>query len=195
MNELGMAPRRGNALSRGLGRLALRLLGWRMAVHLPDEPKVVIAAAPHTSNWDGVVAIATFLALGIRVNWFAKDSLFRWPFRGILIALGGVPIRRDAPGGVVAETARIFASRDQLYIGVAPEGTRSRAPEWKSGFYRIAMATRAPILLAYMDYARREVGTGPLIHPSGDYAADLETMQAYFRKITPRHPERFAAER
>jgi len=194
MNELGMAPRRGNGLSRGLGRLALRLLGWRMEVHLPDEPKVVIAAAPHTSNWDGVVAIATLLALGIRVNWFAKDSLFRWPFRGLLIALGGVPIRRDAPGGMVAETARIFASRERVYIGVAPEGTRSRAPEWKSGFYRIAMATRAPIVLAYMDYARREVGTGPLIRPSGDYAADLETMQAYFRKITPRHPERFAAE-
>ena len=195
MNELGMAPRHRNVVLQVLGRCLLRLLGWRINVHLPDEPKVVIAAAPHTSNWDGVVGISAIAALGIRVNWFAKDSLFRWPFRGVLMGLGGVPIRRDAPGGVVEQTARIFASRERIYVGVAPEGTRSRAPEWKSGFYRIAMATGAPILLAYMDYARREVGTGPLIRPSGDYAADLATIQAWFRTITPRHPERFAAER
>jgi 1-acyl-sn-glycerol-3-phosphate acyltransferase len=195
MNPLGMAPRRGNAFTRALGRAVLRLLGWRLNVRLPDEPKVVIAAAPHTSNWDGVVGISAILALGIRVDWFAKDTLFRWPFRGLLVALGGVPIRRDAPGGVVEQTARHFAARERVYVGVAPEGTRSRAPEWKSGFYRIAMAAGAPILLAYIDYARREIGTGPLIRPSGDYAADLETIQAYFRHVTPRHPERFAAER
>ena len=195
MNELGMAPRRGNALTRGLGRLVLRLLGWHLDVHLPREPKVVIAAAPHTSNWDGLVGISAILALGIRINWFAKDTLFRWPFRGLLMALGGVPIRRNAPGGVVEQTARIFATRERVYVGMTPEGTRSRAPEWKSGFYRIAMATGAPILVAYIDYARREIGTGPLIRPSGDYAADLETIQSYFRAVTPRHPERFAAER
>lgn len=195
MNELGMAPRRGNALTRGLGRLVLRLLGWRLDVHLPDEPKVVIAAAPHTSNWDGLVGISAILALGIRIDWFAKDSLFRWPFRGLLVALGGVPIDRDAPGGIVQETARIFAERERIYVGMTPEGTRSRSPEWKSGFYRIALAAGAPILLAYIDYGRRQIGTGPLIRPSGDYAADLETIQAYFRKVTPRHPERFAAER
>lgn len=195
MHDLGMAPRRGNALTRGLGWLVLRLLGWRLDVHLPDEPKVVIAAAPHTSNWDGLVGISAILALGIRINWFAKDTLFRWPFRGLLMALGGVPIRRNAPGGVVEQTARIFATRERVYVGMTPEGTRSRAPEWKSGFYRIAMATGAPILLAYIDYGRRQIGTGPLIRPSGDYAADLETIQAYFRAVTPRHRERFAAER
>lgn len=195
MDELGMAPRHGNALSRALGRLVLRFMGWRLDVHLPNEPKVVIAAAPHTSNWDGVVGIAAILALGVRINWFAKDSLFRWPVRGLLLALGGVPIRRDAPGDVVEQTARIFASRERIYVGMTPEGTRSRAPEWKTGFYRIAMATRAPILLAYIDYARRQIGTGPLIRPSGDYTADLEIIQAYFRQVTPRHPERFAAER
>jgi 1-acyl-sn-glycerol-3-phosphate acyltransferase len=195
MNGLGGAPSHGHTLLQALGRLILRLLGWHLAVHLPNEPKIVIAAAPHTSNWDGVVGISAIFALGIRVNWFAKDSLFRWPFKGILVALGGVPIRRDAPGGVVEQTTRIFASRERIWVGVAPEGTRSRAPEWKSGFYRIAMATGSPILPAYMDYAKREIGTGPLLRPSGDYAADLEILQAYFRNVPPKHPERFAAER
>ncbi|TDU24283.1 acyltransferase-like protein [Panacagrimonas perspica] len=195
MNDLGMAPRWGSAFTRVLGAGVLRLLGWKMDVQLPhDEPHLVITAAPHTSNWDGILAVAAILALGIRVNFFAKDSLFRWPFRGLLTALGGVPIRRDAARGIVEQTADLFASKPRLFVGVAPEGTRSRAPIWKSGFYRIAMASGAPILLAYIDYERRRVGTGPLIRPSGNYEADLAQIQAFYRTIKPRHPQDFAAE-
>ncbi len=195
MDDLGMAPRWGSGFARALGAGALRLLGWKMDVHLPrDEPHLVITAAPHTSNWDGILAIAAILALGIRINFFAKDSLFRWPFRGLLVALGGVPIRREAARGIVEQTAELFANRERLFIGVAPEGTRSRTPVWKSGFYRIALAARAPILLAYIDYERKQVGTGPLIRPSGDYDSDLAQIQAYYRTIKPRYPERFAAE-
>jgi 1-acyl-sn-glycerol-3-phosphate acyltransferase len=195
VDELGLAPRWGNAFTRALGTGVLRLLGWKMDVHLPsDQPHLVITAAPHTSNWDGVVGVAAIMSLGIRVNFFAKESLFRWPFGGLLAALGGVPIRRDAAHGIVEQTTELFAQKERLFIGVAPEGTRTRAPIWKSGFHRIATAAQAPVLLAYMDYGRRQVGTGPLIRPSGDYEADLERIQAFYRTITPRHPQDFAAE-
>lgn len=191
---MNMAPQWGTPFSRGLGRWALRLFGWQLDVHFPPEPKLVIIAAPHTSNWDGFFGVAAILALGIRVNWFAKDSLFRWPFRGVLIWLGGVPIARDQARDVVEQTVEIFASRDRIFIGIAPEGTRSRAPVWKSGFYRIALATQVPIVLAYLDYGRKCIGTGPMIRPSSDYEADLALIQAFFRGITPRHPGNFAAE-
>lgn len=194
MGSQSMAPQWGTAASRALGRLALRLFGWRLEVHFPPEPKLVIAAAPHTSNWDGFFAVAAILALGVRINWFAKDSLFRGPFRALLVWLGGVPISRDRARGVVDQTAEIFASKDRIYIAVAPEGTRSRAPVWKSGFWQIARATGAPILTAYLDYGRKTIGTGPLIRPSEDYAGDLAQMQAFFRGIQPRRPEDFSAE-
>jgi len=189
-----MAPRHGNAVTRALGRWVLRLLGWTVDVQLPDAPRVIVTAAPHTSNWDGILAVSAILALGIRVNFFAKDTLFRWPFRGLLVALGGVPIHRAAARDVVSQTVDIIGSRERIYVGVAPEGTRSRAPEWKSGFWRIAKAAKTPILLAYIDYGRRRIGTGPLIQPGDDYAADLAAIQAFYRTITPRYPERFAAE-
>lgn len=195
MSEFGSAPRGGGPLSRALARGLLRLFGFTLDVHLPDVPKLVLAGAPHTSNWDGVFGVAAILALGVRINWFGKDSLFRWPFRRLLVALGGVPIRRDQARGVVEQTADIFAEKERIYVVVAPEGTRSRAPEWKSGFYRVALAAGVPILLAYVDYRRKVIGTGPLIHPSGDYAADLAQIQAFYRTITPRHPHKFAAER
>lgn len=189
-----LSPRWGTPFSRWLGRWALRLFGWTLDVQLPAQPKLVIVAAPHTSNWDGYFAVAAILALGVRINWFAKDSLFKGPFRAILIGLGGVPIARDRARGVVEQTADIFASKERIYIAVAPEGTRSRAPVWKSGFYQIAMATGAPILPAYLDYRAKRIGTGPLLTPSGDYAADLAVLQAFFRTIPPKIPANFAAE-
>lgn len=194
MTAPDMAPRWGNAFSRALGRTALRLFGWTLDVHLPAEPKLVICGAPHTSNWDGFFAVSAILALGLRINWFAKDSLFKGPFRGLLIWLGGVPIARDQARGVVDQTTDIFAAKERIYIAVAPEGTRSRAPIWKSGFWQIAVAAGVPIVLVYIDYASRRIGTGPTIRPSGDYQADLAGLQAFYRGITPKNPEDFAAE-
>lgn len=187
------APTWGNAISRGIARGLLKVLGWRIEARFPDLPKLVIVGAPHTSNWDGVVGVAAIVALGLRINWFAKDSLFRWPFRGILLWLGGVPIRRHKARGIVEQTADIFRESEKMYIVLAPEGTRSRAPTWKTGFHRIARAADAPILLAYVDYRRKVVGTGPLIQSTDDYAADLQVIQDFYRDKTPRHPERFAA--
>ncbi|HKY92411.1 MAG TPA: 1-acyl-sn-glycerol-3-phosphate acyltransferase, partial [Nevskiaceae bacterium] len=130
------APAWGSAFTRWLGRTLLRVGGWTVDLHLPSEPKLVLACAPHTSNWDGLWLIATIFSVGVRVNWFGKDTLFHWPFRGLLVWLGGVPIRRDRAADVVATTAEIFASRERMWVGIAPEGTRGRAPIWKSGFHR-----------------------------------------------------------
>lgn len=172
----------------------LRLGGWRLDLHLPAEPKLVLTCAPHTSNWDGLWLIATIWAVGVRVNWFGKDTLFRWPFGGLLVWLGGVPIRRDRASDVVTTTAEIFASRERMWVGIAPEGTRSRSPLWKSGFHRIARRANAPILATYVDYGRKVIGSGPLLRPGDDYDADLATLQAFYRTITPKNPENFAAE-
>ncbi|HKY93066.1 MAG TPA: 1-acyl-sn-glycerol-3-phosphate acyltransferase, partial [Nevskiaceae bacterium] len=106
----------------------------------------------------------------------------------------GVPITRDRAQDVVSQTAEILASRERMWVGIAPEGTRSRAPIWKSGFHRIARRANAPILATYIDYGRKVIGSGPLIVPGEDYDADLATLQAFYRTITPRCPENFAAE-
>ncbi len=188
------APRWGNAISRGLARFILRILGYRLQIRLPDEPKLVLVGAPHTSNWDGVIGVTAIVALGVRINWFAKASLFEFPFKSLLIGLGGVPIRRDKARGVVEQTTDIFAEREKIYIVVAPEGTRQRAPKWKSGFYQIALAAKVPILLAFIDYEKKVIGSGPMIMPSGDYAADLRIIQDFYRDIPGKVPENFAAE-
>ena len=186
-------PRWGNSFSRWFGLAVLRLFGWKLEVVLPSQPKMVVIAAPHTSNWDFVFGLAAILALQIRLHWFGKHTIFRAPFRGVLIKLGGIPIDRGATGGVVHQTTLQFQQKPQLLIGLAPEGTRSLAPKWKSGFYQIANAAQVPILAAYLDYKNKVIGLGPLIQPSGDYNADLEKIQSFYRGIQPCHPEKFSA--
>lgn len=187
-------PRWGNLFTRWFGKSVLHLSGWRLDVSLPNRPKMVVIYAPHTSNWDFVFGLAAILALQVRVHWFGKHTIFRPPFRNLLIKLGGIPIDRSAAVGVVQQTTQQFAEKEQLLIGLAPEGTRSLAPKWKSGFYQIAHAAGVPIQIAYLDYKKKVVSLGPLIETSGNYAADLEKIQSFYRSINPCIPEKFAAE-
>lgn len=179
-----------------LGRFALWLLtraGWRIDIHLPDTPRLVVIGAPHTSNWDGVVGILAMLAIRLRMGIFIKHTAFAGPLGSILRGVGAIPIDRGASGGVVGQTIEAFKSRPQLVIGIAPEGTRQRVEQWKRGWYLIAQGAGVPVALAYIDYRRKVVGTGPLLTPTGDYARDLATVQAFYRTITPKRPENFSA--
>ena len=121
--------RAGNPARRALGRLVLRIAGWTIAGDVPAEPKFVAIVAPHTSNWDFVIGVAAMFALDLRVRWLGKHTLFRWPLGWLLRALGGQPVRRDAPQGVVAEVADAIRAEPRFILALAPEGTRRRVEE------------------------------------------------------------------
>lgn len=186
-------PRAAHPALRWCALRLLGLLGWRIDIHLPDEPRMVILAAPHTSNWDGVLAILTMLAMELRMSLFVKHTAFEGMLGPLLTKFGGIPIDRAAPGGVVPQTVAAFRERPQLLIGIAPEGTRQRVKKWKRGFYLIAHEARVPIVCAYIDYAHKVVGSGLTLRTSGNYAGDLEAIQAFYRTIAPKRPENFSA--
>lgn len=179
-----------------LSRFALRVLGWlgwRIDIHLPDEPRLLVLGAPHTSNWDGVLAILAMLGIRLRMGIFIKHTAFKGVVGRILEKVDAIPIDRSASGGVVAQTIAAFRERGALVIGIAPEGTRQRVDKWKRGWHLIADGARVPVACAYIDYARKVVGTGPWFVPTGDYARDLATVQAFYRTITPKLRENFSA--
>ena len=185
-------PRRGNALTRGLGRLVLGLLGWRLEGTFPDLPRFVLVGAPHTSNWDAVVGLAAAMAYGLEVHFFAKREAFRWPLGALLRALGGIPVDRSRPGGLVTQAVEAFARREAFVLGVTPEGTRSRAPRWKTGFHHIAVTVGVPVVLVALDYGNKRIGPGPTLTLSGDLPADLARIADFFRDVRGKHPEHFA---
>lgn len=175
-----------------LGVFVLRRLGWQLSGDLPDLAKMVVAVAPHTSNCDFVIALAASFALDIKISFLGKHSIFVWPLRRFLLRFGGIPVERRNSHGVVTQLAATFARESQLILGLAPEGTRQKVQQWKSGFWHIAREAQVPVLLVGLDYGTKTVVFGPLLMPGDDFAADLAHMQAFFRQMQPRHPANFA---
>lgn len=182
-------------LSRALGLLAsliLRLSGWRVVGAPPAAvKKYVLIGAPHTSNWDFPLMLLGVLRLGLDVHWLGKDSLFPRPVGGLMRWLGGIPVDRSRADNRVAQLVDLYRSREELVVLITPEGTRSKVERWKSGFYRVAAAAGVPIVLGYVDAGRRELGMGEVFYPSGDFAADLPRIQAFYRDKRGIRPELF----
>ncbi|MCA9582074.1 MAG: lysophospholipid acyltransferase family protein [Myxococcales bacterium] len=174
---------------RAFGRAWLRLYGWRVNRHVPDVQKAVIIASPHTSNWDFPHTMAFGLAMNLRIHWMGKHTMFKWPFRSILRRLGGVPVDRRAPGGLVEQMTEQFRIRDRFWLVVPPKGTRAPRPYWKSGFYNIAQAAGVPIMLGYLDFGAKEVGLGLLVHPTGDVRRDMDQIRAFYAGKMGKRPE------
>ncbi len=174
---------------RRWARRLLAAFGWRVDVVLPPGPKCVIAFYPHTSNWDFVVGYLAKLAAGIPVHFVAKHTLFRGPFGPLLTRMGGIAVDRRAHAGVVGQLVREMQARPWMWLAIAPEGTRAHVDRWHSGFYRVALCAKVPIGLAFIDYARREVGIREYLVPSGDAEADLARFRAVYAGNVGKKPE------
>ena len=180
---------------QAIGRGALHMAGWKIVGELPHLPKFVIVVAPHTSNWDFMVGLAAKFALSLDLTWFGKDSLFRGPLGFVLRQLGGRPVRRDTPEGVVAEMAAIVRAERQFILALAPEGTRKRVSAWRTGFYHIAEAADIPIVPVWFDWSCREIGIGRPMRTTGQVDSDLAALQSLYRPEMARYAEGFWAVR
>lgn len=183
---------------RFISSLLLKLLGWRVASGASRIPeKCVMIAAPHTSNMDFIIARAAFFVLGIPVKFTIKKEWLRFPFNLILKPLGAIPIDRTpreegAPRLSYTEAmVRLLREADKLVVMVTPEGTRKAAPQWKTGFYYTALGAGVPIVLGYLDYGKKEAGTGPVVYPTGNPESDMRVIMQFYKGIRARHPEKF----
>ena len=173
-----------------LSRIILKLLGWHIDVTLPEEKKFVIIGAPHTTNWDLPIGLLCFWSVSVHITWVGKKQLFIGPFNYFFRALGGIPIDRSVHTGFIDQIARQFDAREEMILGLTPEGTRSRTEYWKTGFYYIALTANVPICLAYIDFPSRTVGFGEMFYPSGDIEKDFEIIKTFYQDKTGKFPEK-----
>ena len=174
--------------TRLIGRLYLRAFGWRVEGALPACARAVVVAAPHTSNWDLPFMLAVAYALGVKPSWLGKRELFRGPLGWLLLRLGGVPVDRRAPQGIVGGAVARFAAAEHLFLVIPPSGTRARAEYWKSGFYHVARGADVPIVCAYLDYPARVGGIGLVFTPTGDVRADMDRIRAFYASKRGKYP-------
>jgi 1-acyl-sn-glycerol-3-phosphate acyltransferase len=190
-----MGGHRLNWLERLIHRILLQWFvrnGWTVSGALPPDPKMVIMGASHTSNWDFLVFLGAVRSLNRKVHFVGKHSLFQGPLGGFMRALGGIPVDRGARQDLVSQVVSQFDAHDEFILVVAPEGTRARTTQWKTGFYQIALKAKVPIVAAGPDFPSKRAVFGPVIRPTGNYADDMKPAFAFFRTIVPRHPERAA---
>ncbi len=178
-------------MGKWLARALLGLTGWRIEGGKPDVQRFVLIAAPHTSNWDLVYMLALSVLNDVKLQWMGKHVLFRPPLGWLLRLLGGIPVVRHRAGHLVGQLVRRFKESESLALVVPAEGTRGRAPYWKSGFYHIARAADVPVLLGYLDYSRKRGGFGPAIELTGDVSADMDEIRSFYADKVAKYPECF----
>ncbi len=175
--------RRNYGLLHTFGRWLFIKLGWRFEGNFPNVPRMVVAVAPHTTNWDFFLGLTILFALNLQGNWLGKHTIFRWPVNGLLRTLGGIPVNRTSSHGLVSETATAIKASKKMILGIAPEGTRSKGAKWKTGFYHIAREANVPIVPAYFDFANKVVGLGPALTPGGNMELDIKTLQDFCGRV------------
>jgi 1-acyl-sn-glycerol-3-phosphate acyltransferase len=176
-------------LKQWIGKAFLRIAGWKTDGAPPAHKRYVIIAAPHTSNWDMPFMLAMAFIHDIPVRWMGKHTLFKAPFGSFFKLLGGIPIVRHRPGGVVGQMVEHFENNESLVLMVPAEGTRSHVDYWKSGFYHIARGANVPVLLSYLDTRKKVGGIGPAIELTGDFGADMDEIREFYAGMQGFRPE------
>ena len=179
-----------------LARLLLKIFGWKVDGAIPEmkeNENLVLIAAPHTSNWDGIFGFAAILGLDVKISYFGKYTLFKKPLLGrFLKYMGGIPVNKNKPGsGLVKEAIENIGKLKGTLIAMAPEGTRSKTERWRTGFLRIAKAVDAKIFVAAFDFKTKRIVLDKFFQPSDDMQKDLENLKIYYQQFTGKIPENF----
>ncbi|WP_417446285.1 lysophospholipid acyltransferase family protein [Kangiella sp.] len=167
----------------------LRLLGWKLVGQLPKDKKYVVIFAPHTSNWDFVLMLMVRFCFKMKIGYLGKHTLFKPPFGWFFRMFGGIPVERNSANNVVDQVAAIIKQKEEIQFALAPEGTRSYKPYWKSGFYHIALRAQVPIVMTFLDSKTKEIGIGDVLRPSGNQEQDLDVIRAFYKDKAGIRPE------
>ncbi|TVO76945.1 lysophospholipid acyltransferase family protein [Sedimenticola selenatireducens] len=176
-------------ISYWVGRILLSILGWKVEGEVPPGCKFVLVGAPHTSNWDFPIGLATLYVFRLHVTWVGKDTLFKWPFGGFMRWLGGIGVDRSHPAGVADHLANRIKDAQSMVLVITPSGTRGKREYWKSGFYRIALAADVPLLCGALDYQSKTARLGLSFKPTGDLKSDMDRIRDYYKDMSAAYPE------
>ena len=168
-----------------------KILGWKTNVTVPKYDKCVICAAPHTSNWDLFIGKLFYGAIGHKASFMMKKEWFFFPLGILFKAIGGIPVHRGKKNSLVDQMAERFASCDHFELAITPEATRKANPNWKMGFYYIALKAQVPIVLIGVDYQKKTITATDSFIPTGDVNADIKRVKLYFKDFKGKHPENF----
>jgi 1-acyl-sn-glycerol-3-phosphate acyltransferase len=179
-----------SAILRKCSLWFFRFNEWEVRGQIPKSvTKCVIVAAPHTTALDLPYMLMLAYIFRLRVFWIGKQELFFFPFKKIMLWLGGIPIDRTTRSDKTVFYGTILnTATEKLHLVIAPAGTRKNlhVQEWSTGFYYIALHAKVPIVLAYLDYKNRCAGIGEIFLPTGNYNADMMHLEKFYAPYLPK---------
>jgi len=179
-----------NYIWQRAAKYTLSLFGWSVVSELPSVQKYLMVGAHHTSNWDLPIALLMMAALGLRLRWIGKYSLFKGPVGLVMRSIGGIPVERGAKKNFVEQIVDLYSERKEMVITIAPEGTRRYIDHWKTGFYHIANGADIPIAMCFLDYSRKSCGVGGYFYPTGKPENDIKILQGFFADKVGKFPHK-----
>lgn len=167
-----------------------KLLGWRIEGELPTNlPKILFVGAPHTSNWDFLYCWLAIRSLDLDVTIFIKDIFFFWPLRYVCRYFGLAPVNRRKSTNFVDSIAKQFTEYDELYVVIAPEGTRKLQTKLKSGYYYIAKIADVPIVVAGPNYKDKIVAFQPARKALATFEEDQASIIEFCKSMYGKQPD------
>ncbi len=170
-----------------------KLLGWKVVgntnISKDKIKKAVIIAAPHTHWHDFFIGILLRQVLHVKTNFVGKKELFKWPFGWYFRAVGGSPVERKSNENQVEAIARLFNDKEEFRLTLAPEGTRKKVVEWRTGFYYIAKEANVPIIMFTLDFKNKQNKISEPFYPTDDIEADFKFISDYYKDVVGKIPE------
>ena len=177
-------------MAQKISAFILRLWGWKIEGEYPHHlDRVMVVPIPHTSNWDFPVGILLRSAVGADVKFVAKSSLFKPPFGWLFRWLGGVPVERSRRNRFVDSMVEVYEREGRFHTCMAPEGTRSKVDQLKTGFYYIARGAGAHILPVRFDWGTMTLRWGEPFLPSENIGGDMARLRDFFKGVQGKIPE------
>lgn len=174
------------------GFIYYKLLGWKTEVTIPDPDKYIICAAPHTSNWDLFIGKLFYGAIGRETGFMMKKEWFFWPLGPFFKWMGGIPVDRGRRTSLVDQVIKIAKESKIFHLAITPEGTRKANPNWKKGFYHIAVGANIPIMLIGIDYTKKCISATKVFYPTGDIDKDMREIKLYYKDFKGKIPQNFS---
>lgn len=165
-----------------------KLLGWKLNGQFPKLDQCVVIVIPHTHWLDFFLGLLIRKVIKEEINYIGKKSLFKPPFGWFFRWTGGAPVDRSKSSNTVDNIVQIFKERKVFRLALAPEGTRKKVIQLRTGFYHIAQKANVPIVMVAFDFGKKEIKIGEPFWVTDNQESDFAKIHDFYRGVKGKIP-------
>ncbi|WP_421807640.1 1-acyl-sn-glycerol-3-phosphate acyltransferase [Flagellimonas sp.] len=165
-----------------------KLLGWKLNGQFPKLDQCVVIVIPHTHWLDFFLGLLIRKVIKEEINYIGKKSLFKPPFGWFFRWTGGAPVDRSRSSNTVDNIVQIFKERKVFRLALAPEGTRKKVTQLRTGFYHIAQKANVPIVMVAFDFGKKEIKIGEPFWVTDNQERDFAKIHDFYRGVKGKIP-------